>query len=109
MAQGVTLLFVSGGSYTAFGPGGLVTLPATGLGAYKLASGYSTVRRGSLQIGESLNDPSGPALTNLWGLVPWGQKFDDPVEPGPIGYLNGLRLQDPFEVIATALRDYFVY
>jgi hypothetical protein len=69
------------------------------------------LRRGAQQLGESLHDRSDPSIRNLSGLLPFAQKFDDPVEPTPFQWGVGVfrrGVRDPAGEVVQTLRDYFV-
>ena len=65
-------------------------------GAWNVSSGYAAQKRAMQQWRESLNECwSDASWKNLWGLAPFGQKFDDPGEPSPIDYFKQeLKKQD---------------
>ncbi|HEX6992173.1 MAG TPA: hypothetical protein VF151_09810 [Gemmatimonadales bacterium] len=87
-----------------------VGAPAIPVGAAKVAMGLGNISRGAQQIGESLDSRTGPTAKNLLGLLPFGQKFDDPAEPGPIEYFK-IRyhelITDPIETGKKLLKDFF--
>jgi hypothetical protein len=51
-------------------------------GAAQITLGFGGVSRGSAQMSEAMSDRSGASPRNLLGLLPMGQEFDDPLEPG---------------------------
>jgi RHS repeat-associated protein len=107
-AAGVTQLL--GAQATA--PILFVSVPAGAAGTYNLVTGYGAVRREAQQFSESLDDPSGPTLKNLWGLAPFGQQYDDPGEPGPLQYFRGLArefVQNPAAATKRAVKDFFSF
>ena len=105
-ASGAVLLTVG----AATSPLGPVAVPADVLGAAKLASGLAKVDRGAQQVAESLDDSNGPTARNLLGLLPMGQKFDDPTEPTPIEFAKdkvSKFVVDPLEASKEAIKDFF--
>lgn len=63
-------------------------------------------------MGEARNDVHGPSWKNLLGLLPAGQTFDDPREPGAIEYYRNVRRSFGREPAAAAreyLNDYFAF
>ncbi len=117
LAQGTILI--------GTGSGAIITTPVTGpiggvsggaavaVGTAKLALGVSNVKRGLQQIHESLDEPCDSASSkNLYGLAPFGQEFDDSIEPGPAGYAGGLWNQfaaDPWDATKRAVKDFFAW
>ena len=105
-ASGAVLLTVG----VAASPLGPISVPADALGAAKVASGLAKVNRGALQVSESLDDPNGPSARNLLGLLPMGQKFDDPTEPTPMEYGREkvkTFVADPGTAAKEAIKDFF--
>jgi len=80
LGAGTVTLGTSAGASTVVGP---LALPGTAVGTAQLAFGAANLSRGSQQIRESFNDPAGPSFRNVLGLLPFGQEFDDPLEPLP--------------------------
>lgn len=105
-ASGAVLLTAG----VATSPLGPISVPADVLGTAKLASGLAKVNRGAQQVSESLDDPNGPSARNLLGLLPMGQKFDDPTEPTPIEYGKEKVkkfVADPAKAAKEAIKDFF--
>src|SRR4029453_5943347 len=76
------LAAAAGVQITAVGTPGSVTLAAWGF--WNLRSGYAAQQRGLRQWNESFAECSSDAsLKNLLGVLPFGQEYDDPSEPGP--------------------------
>lgn len=101
IAEGATIIIAGGGSVGAVAAGGL-----------KIALGLGTFRRGLLQIDESLSETSSDAnVKNLLGLLPFGQEFDDPHEPGPIEFAKRSAerfVQNPAAEVKKKLKEFFV-
>ena len=78
----------------------------------QFAIGLGTFRRGLRQTNEALDDPNGPSPRNLLGLLPFGQLFDDPLEPTPQEFgaerLRMLR-QDFLGAVEHLIREFFVF
>jgi RHS repeat-associated protein len=97
----------------ARGGAAMATLAGAPVGALDIAGGLSGWSRGLQQFHESLNDPNGPTLRNLLGLLPAGQEFDDPGEPTFLEFV-GEKLDearsfadDPRGRLGKWLREYF--
>ncbi len=106
LAAGTVTLGTSAGASTVVGP---LALPGTAVGTAQLAFGAANLSRGTQQIHESFNDPAGPSFRNLLGVLPFGQEFDDPLEPLPQDFaaqrLRGLTTSP----IATGLRLFYEF
>ena len=105
-AAGAALL-TTGEALTPLGP---VSVPAIALGSARLAGGLANVNRGAQQLSESLNDESGPSAKNLMGLLPFGQKFDDPGEPTVVEYSKDKIerfVKEPAATAKEAVEDFF--
>jgi hypothetical protein len=74
--------------------------------------GLGSFRRGLRQTREALDDPNGPSPRNLLGLLPFGQLFDDPLEPTPLEFgaerIRMLRRDAP-GTLKRLIREYFVF
>jgi type VI secretion system secreted protein VgrG len=61
-----------------------LAIPAGALALYKFNSAGSAAQRGLKQLGEAAKESSDCATPrNLLGVLPFGDKFDDPDEPLP--------------------------
>jgi hypothetical protein len=94
------------------GPIGAVTGGAAEvLGVVQMAQGLAKLSRGVKQMDEAFSEPFDAAsFRNLLGLLPAGQKFDDPCEPTIGEYLQRLRdkfISHPIEAAKQAVKDYF--
>ncbi|XOV88332.1 MAG: hypothetical protein ACFHX7_00250 [Pseudomonadota bacterium] len=72
----------------------------------------SQIRRGAHQIGESLSPTEQAHTKNVLGILPAGQKFDDPDEPGPLEYYQDVWdtiRRDPIEGTKQFINDLFVF
>jgi RHS repeat-associated protein len=109
IASGVTI--VSAGTATVPITGGVSGLPAYAIGVSKIIMGFANLNRGVGQMSEAHNESScQSSFKNLLGLAPFGQKFDDPLEPGPFEYFEGILkrfLADPISASKQAIRDFF--
>jgi uncharacterized protein RhaS with RHS repeats len=64
------------------------------LGAWRLNSGISSLKRAKQQWDEALCEKASDASAkNLWGLAPFGQNIDDPGEPSAIDFYRNLPTQ----------------
>ncbi len=76
----------------------------------QLAFGFGNFNRGLTQMSEAANDSAGPSARNLLGLAPFGQLFDDPLEPTPQEFLvrrfQSLK-RDPRGTANRLLREFF--
>jgi type VI secretion system secreted protein VgrG len=89
---------------------GPVSGPAIAVGTAKIGFGIANVNRGAQQFAEGWEGDSGPTLKNLWGLAPFGQKFDDPGEPTPGEYAQQVYqdfARDPANALGRAIKDFF--
>jgi RHS repeat-associated protein len=97
---------------------GILLTPATGgastlltaKGAAQMALGFANLNRGLGQMSEATNDTNGPSAKNLLGLLPFGQKYDDPNEPGAGQYFmdQGRRfIADPAGRVMGVVKDFF--
>jgi hypothetical protein len=105
-AAGATLV-TAGGVLAPIGP---ISVPAAALGSAQLAFGLAKVNRGAQQLSESGNDVGRPSARNLLGLLPMGQKFDDPQEPTPVEYAKEVFkhvVRDPIQAVKSMLADFF--
>ena len=99
---------VAGGSAT--GAGSALFLP---MGMWEMSGGFARVSRGLQQTHESLDDPNGPSVVNLLGLLPAGQEFDDPGEPTLLQYLGEKWSEaksltdDPIGTVRKWIEEYF--
>jgi hypothetical protein len=79
---------------------------------FQFARGFGNFRRGLRQTNEALDDPNGPSPGNLLGLLPFGQLFDDPLEPTPQEFgaqrLRMLRRDFP-GTVKRLIREFFVF
>lgn len=109
LAAGTVTLGTSAGAEVVVGP---LALPGTVVGTAQLAFGVANLARGSQQISESFNDRSGPSARNFLGLLPFGQKFDDPAEPLPQDFLAQrfrMFVEDPSRTAVRLLREFFAF
>jgi hypothetical protein len=91
-------------------PLGPVAVPALALGTVKLVFGLASVNRGAGQIAESGDDPNGPSARNLLGLLPFGQKYDDPGEPTLVEFAKDKvekLVTDPAHAVKEAVKEFF--
>ncbi|MCC6642162.1 MAG: hypothetical protein IT386_13460, partial [Deltaproteobacteria bacterium] len=100
-------------SIPATGPVGILSgSAAVTYGVVKIGSGIGGLRRGLLQVDEALNERFEAASSrNLLGILPSGQKFDDPIEPTPLEYVSGLyqhAVKDPFGAASRVIHDFLV-
>jgi len=82
------------------------------VGTAQLAFGLANLKRGTQQLGESLDDPSGPSPRNVLGLLPFGQEFDDPVEPTPQDFVAQrfrMFVEDPARTSLRLIREFFAF
>ena len=57
-----------------------------------------------------MDDPNGPSARNLLGLLPFGQKYDDPGEPSMGEWAGGQykKLKEsPLRTLKEAIKDFF--
>ncbi len=109
LAAGTATLEISAGAKVVVGP---LALPGTAVGIAQLASGAAKLKRGTRQLSESSEDRSGPSARNLLGLLPFGQEFDDPVEPLPQDFFAQrfqMFAEDPARTGARLLREFFAF
>ena len=111
MGEGVTTI-VAGTAAIPF-TGGVSGTAAYPIGVSQLVLGFANLNRGLGQMSgaydESLSDS---ALKNLLGLLPFGQKYDDPCEPGLGEYFKGVWERfwvDPYSTAKQAIRDFFAF
>jgi hypothetical protein len=97
-AAGAAVL--TAGAATA--PLGPVSAPADAVGTAHVVMGLAKVNRGAQQMSEAVDDPSGPSVRNVLGLLPGGQHYDDRGEPGPFEYAKE-RLGEAAEVVKSFL------
>ena len=110
VVRGVTGMAQGAGELLVASAGGTFASVAAVPGTWHLASGLSNLNRGSMQLGESLNDRSGPSAKNVLGLLPFGQQFDDPAEPGPVEWARGVAqnaARDPIRMLKQAVSEFF--
>ncbi|WP_240746430.1 RHS repeat domain-containing protein [Desulfuromonas acetexigens] len=101
---------------------GTIAIPFTGgisgptadtIGAAQIALGFANLNRGMQQASEAYSENMDEASwKNLLGLAPFGQKFDDPCEPGPIEYFSGVWdkiVADPYNAAKGAIKDFFAF
>jgi hypothetical protein len=70
---------------------------------WKINSGIASIRRGAQQWKESLCEKSSDATwKNLEGLLPFGQKKDDPGEPGALDYYAHIPINDRNAIVKIA-------
>jgi type VI secretion system secreted protein VgrG len=84
--------------------------PGVALGTVKLAFGLANVNRGAGQIAEAADDPNGPSVRNVLGLLPFGQEFDDPGEPSLVEYAKDKVekfVKSPARAIKEAAKEFF--
>ena len=94
----------------AMAPLGPISVPAAALGTAQLAFGLAKVNRGAQQLSESLDDVADPSPRNLLGLLPMGQKFDDPQEPSLFEYARDVVkhvVTNPIGAAKRAIKDFF--
>ncbi len=105
VATGVAV--VVGGS--AAGPVG--TGAGIAASAVPIGLGLANVSRGAQQLAEAFEEDASEAeWKNVYGLLPWGQKYDDPCEPGPIGFARETHEQytrSPLDAVKQNIRDLF--
>ena len=109
LAAGTVTLGTSAGAEVVVGP---LALPGTAVGTAQIAFGIANLKRGSQQLSESFEDRSGPSARNLLGLLPFGQKFDDPVEPLPQDFFAQrfrMFVEDPARTGIRLLREFFAF
>lgn len=109
LAAGTVTLGTSAGASVAVGP---LAAPGTAVGTAQLAFGLANLKRGTQQLGESLDDPSGPSPRNVLGLLPFGQEFDDPVEPTPQDFVAQrfrMFVEDPARTSLRLIREFFAF
>ena len=101
---------------------GTIAIPFTGgisgptadtIGAAQISLGFANLNRGMQQASEAYSENMDEASwKNLLGLAPFGQKFDDPCEPGPIEYFSGVWdkiVADPYNAAKGAIKDFFAF
>ena len=106
-ASGALILTAGSATAPVLGP---ITGPAIPVGAATVAFGLANVSRGAQQFSESLNSESGPVAKNLLGLLPFGQKYDDPGEPGMVEYFKERYkelVSDPIGTSKRLLKEFF--
>jgi hypothetical protein len=104
---------VAAGSATIPIAGKVVATPARVFGGVKMATGFANFNRGLGQMREALYEPfEQSSLKNLFGLAPFGQKYDDPCEPGPVEYFEGMWndfVVDPLKAVKQTIVDFFAF
>ena len=92
---------------------GVSGVPAYSIGLFKLGSGFANLNRGLGQMSETHDEsPCQSSFKNLLGLLPFGQNYDDPLEPGLIEYFEGLGkdfVVDPWNASKQAVKDFFAF
>jgi RHS repeat-associated protein len=107
IANGVATITVSTGASVAVGP---VSVPAEVAGGAQIAMGLSNLKRGTMQMAEGFKGTREASLKNLYGLAPFGQKFDDDIEPGPIAYFKdqwNKFFEHPLDTAIGGVKDFF--
>jgi len=111
MASGVVI--IAAGKVTTPIFGEVVGTPANAIGGSKMALGFANFNRGLGQMRDAFNESlDQSSLKNLWGLAPFGQKYDDPCEPGPWEYFKGIWNDfaiDPAKAAKQAIVDFFAF
>jgi type VI secretion system secreted protein VgrG len=111
LASGVQTL-VTGTVAIPFTEGisGAVAYP---IGIAQLASGVANLSRGVGQMREAHDELICQSSTkNILGLLPFGQKYDDDLEPGPKEYFSDIWNRfaaDPAGVLKEAVLDFFAF
>jgi RHS repeat-associated protein len=86
-ATGLLRIGTAAGLVIVDGPlpaGDVAAVPVAIVGAVNITQGYYLQRRGFQQFFEAWNEPySAACWRNFLGLLPYGQRFDDPWEPTP--------------------------
>jgi type VI secretion system secreted protein VgrG len=86
---------------------------AYAIGIQKLVFGFANLNRGIGQMSEAYDElPCQSSFKNLLGLAPFGQKYDDALEPGLIEYFEGLGkdiVVDPWNASKQAAKDFFAF
>lgn len=84
---------------------------AVTVGSVKIGLGLANFSRGIGQVGEALDEGFNDAsFRNLLGIAPFGQKFDDPLEPSPSAFFSGVAndfFLDPLETVTRTTKDFF--
>ncbi len=110
---GAGVVVIGAGTATISLFGDVVATPAYIFGSVKLATGFAHFNKGIGQIREAVDEPFAAAsFRNLLGLAPFGQKFDDPCEPGPLEYFKGILndyIKDPIGAAKRAIKDFFAF
>jgi RHS repeat-associated protein len=110
---GAGVVVIGAGTATIPLFGDVVATPAYVFGSVKLATGFANFNKGMGQIREAVDEPFAAAsFRNLLGLAPFGQKFDDPCEPGPREYFKGIwndYIKDPISTAKRAIKDFFAF
>jgi type VI secretion system secreted protein VgrG len=111
MAMGVTAI-VTGTAAIPF-TAGVSGAAGYAIGAAQLVSGFANLNRGLGQMSEAHDESlSDSSFKNLLGLAPFGQKFDDPCEPGPGEYFKDIWdrfAADPYSAVKKAVTDFFAF
>jgi RHS repeat-associated protein len=87
--------------------------PAYMIGSAQIVLGFANLNRGVQQASEAYSEDWDEATwKNLLGLAPFGQKFDDPCEPGPSEYFSGVWdniVTDPYDAAKKTIKDFFAF
>lgn len=97
-------------SGVALATGSSVTGVGVAVGAGLVAFGLANVSRRAQQIAEAFSGESEPSFKNVLGLAPFGQKFDDVNEPGPVEFAKANWegfAGAPVRALVQAVRDFF--
>ncbi len=102
--------------------GGVVTTPVTGgvsgvaasaIGVSQIVLGFANFNRGLQQLREAHCESfDQTSFKNLLGLAPFGQKFDDPLEPTPQEYFGNMYkncIKDPLNTVMRAIKEFFAF
>jgi len=113
MNVGAGVSVVAAGTATIPIAGKVVATPAYAFGGVKMTMGFANFNRGLGQMREALHEPLGQnSIKDLLGLAPFGQKYDDPCEPGPVEYFKGVWddfVVDPLNTAKRAVVDFFAF
>ncbi len=108
---GAGVVITGAGTATIPFTGPVVATPAYLIGGSKIAMGFANFNRGLGQMHEALYESfAQTSFKNFFGLAPFGQKYDDPCEPSPLEYFEGVYdhyVADPVNAAKQAIRDFF--
>jgi type VI secretion system secreted protein VgrG len=86
---------------------------AYAIGTAQFAMGFANLNRGVGQMSEAYDESSCQSSSkNLLGLLPFGQKYDDALEPGMGEYFAGIWnnfVTDPIDTAWQATKDFFAF